>query len=121
MRIYVASHSQELAKDAAKAFREAGHEICARWINDTFAPTNEYLESDRVRIAQEDADDVAACDALVLLAGPDRYPGGKFVEAGIALGLSKKMIVVGRRENMLLWHKSIQQVADLAEAIAALA
>ncbi len=54
-----------------------------------------------------DAGQVAECDCLVLIAGRDKYNGGKFVETGIAMGLKKIVIIIGHRENMLLWHPSI--------------
>jgi len=60
---------------------------------------------------------VLAADALILLAGPDKYSGGKFVEAGIAIGAGKRVIVIGRRENMLLWHPQVDRVDTVDEAI----
>jgi hypothetical protein len=63
--------------------------------------------------------DVMSCDVLVLIAGPDRYSGGKFVEAGIAIGAGKRVIVMGRRENMLLWNPDIDAV-DTPDEVCAL-
>ena len=110
MNIYVASHSRELAVEAATALREAGHVTTSRWHDKAFHPTEHHTEVERREIAQEDYDDIAVADAL---AGPDRYSGGKFVEAGIAMGFGLPVTVVGRRENMLLWHPSIAAVENL--------
>jgi hypothetical protein len=63
-------------------------------------------------IATEDVIDVINCDSLVLVSGPDKYLGGKFVEAGIAIGLGKRVIIIGRRENMLLWHPWCETVSS---------
>jgi len=60
------------------------------------------------------------CDALVLVAGKEKYSGGKFVEAGIAIGLGKRVVVLGRRENMLLWHPlvtSVEEPEDISGAL----
>lgn len=88
----------------AKLCSEVGHEIIARWLNAEFNRTETYTKSDRVKIAKEDSDDVTAADALVLCASPRRIPGGKFVEAGIAIGQGKRVFILGHRENMLMWH-----------------
>ena len=71
-------------------------------------------------MAKRDVQEIRECDALVLMAGPDLYPGGKFVEAGIAFGLRKLVIVFGRRENILLWHPDIIAVQDVRALIEAL-
>lgn len=54
---------------------------------------------------------------LVLLAGPDKYTGGKFVEAGFALGRGFDVVVVGRIENGMLHHPSVTNVADVESLI----
>lgn len=117
MKIYVACHCQDTARNVAVVLSTAGHEITSRWLHADFKPTDQHREPDRPVIAQEDFDDVAAADALVLVAGPDRYPGGKFVETGIALGMGKHVVVIGRRENMLIWLPAIQQVDDPQGAV----
>ena len=103
MKIYIASHSRWAALHVASVLRSRGHEICSRWINKPFNRVADYTEQEREVIATEDVIDVINCDSLVLVSGPDKYPGGKFVEAGIAIGLGKRVIIIGRRENMLLW------------------
>jgi nucleoside 2-deoxyribosyltransferase len=112
MKIYVASHSQEKALEIAKLLQDNGHHITSRWIYQPFNDTVTYTETQRQQIAEEDTDDVLISDILVLIAGPDKYSGGKFVEAGIAIGANKPVIIIGRRENMLLWHKNIIALDD---------
>lgn len=112
MRIYIASHSQPEAASLAETLLKWGHEITSRWIKTPLYPTTEYIISDRRRIAQEDVEDVQSADTLVLISGPDKYSGGKFVETGIALALHKNVIVIGRRENMLIWHPRVTAVED---------
>ena len=43
----------------------------------------------------------------MLISGPDKYSGGKFVEVGIAVGLDKSVVVIGHRENTLLYLDDI--------------
>lgn len=112
MKIYVASHDRWAAAHAASVLSSAGHTITSRWHGKEFLQTSEHTVEERVAIATEDYEDVAAADALVLIAGPDRYSGGKFVETGIALGMGKHVVVIGRRENMLIWLPAIKQVDD---------
>jgi nucleoside 2-deoxyribosyltransferase len=104
MKLYIAAANQEDARGVAAMCRAAGHTITSQWLDEVFKPTADYTESERKDIAIVDANDVSAADALVLLASPKRIPGGKFVEAGIALGESKPVFILGHRENMLLWH-----------------
>ncbi|MCK8780551.1 hypothetical protein M0654_11195 [Rhizobium sp. NTR19] len=107
MKIYVASHERLAATHAAHVLSIAGHNITSRWHGKEFLKTEEHTVEERIEIASEDFEDVTEADALVIIAGPDRYPGGKFVEAGIALGQGKPVVVIGRRENMLMWLPEI--------------
>jgi nucleoside 2-deoxyribosyltransferase len=105
MKIYIASHDPELAREQARKLVRLGHTITSRWHDGRpFLKTDEYTEQERRKIAFEDWHDVTEADALLLIAGPDKYSGGKFVEAGIAIGQGKAVYVLGRRENMLMWH-----------------
>lgn len=115
MKIYIASHCRWAACFVAREIAQMGHEIVSGWHDTPFLPTDKHTENERQNIAIQDANDVARCDALVLVAGPDKYSGGKFVEMGIAIGLGKKSFVVGRRENMLMWLPRIVAVDDPSE------
>jgi nucleoside 2-deoxyribosyltransferase len=120
MRVYVASHDKELASVAAHELTSGGHHILSTWHQLEFKPTDEHPEWNRRVIAKRDADEVSMADAVVLIAGPDRYPGGKFVEVGIAIGQGKPVVVIGRRENMLMWHRNVIGAANAKEAAAIL-
>jgi len=117
MKIYIASHSQRDAYAASFILKRDGFEITSRWHdNPDFLPTVSYTAEQRVAIAQEDFDHVTLADVLVILAGPEKYAGGKFIEAGIAIGQGKRVINVGRRENMLMWLPCIHSVDDTEAA-----
>lgn len=119
MNVYVASHDRWAACYVASVLNEAdGINVISRWHAKAFNPTRKHTESERAEIALEDFDDINASDALVLISGPDRYPGGKFVEAGIALGIGIPVVVLGHRENMLMWLPCIACV-DTVELLVA--
>jgi nucleoside 2-deoxyribosyltransferase len=110
MKIYVASHDRQSASSSAAILAEAGHQVTSRWHEKAFLKTEEHTVEERIAIAVEDFEDVTAANALVLVAGPERYSGGKFVETGIALGQRKPVVIIGRRENMLMWLPEIMSV-----------
>lgn len=110
MKFYVAAHDRLLASLVAGVITRAGHECTSTWISNEFLQTEEHTIEERMSIAFEDVEDVCRSDVLVLAAGAEKYSGGKFVEAGIAMGRGIPVVVIGRRENMLLWHHSIMSV-----------
>jgi len=101
--VYIASHSRELAEELASKMEEVGFTVCSNWHKKAFLPTESHTVPERFQIAQEDFEDILRCDWLVLQSGTEKYSGGKFVEAGIAYGLGKKVFVFGRKENMLTY------------------
>ena len=117
MKLYIAAHSQEDARDAARKLEAAGHVITARWLNEDFSRTAKYAEDERRVIAASDVFDVRTADALVLLASPTRVPGGKFVEAGVAIGCEKPVYAIGHRENMLMWHPSVSLFSSVEDLV----
>lgn len=107
MDIYIASHSKEFANEAAQKLSGAGHQIISSWHYGAFLSTAEHTQKECEEKAWRDYEEVSNSDLLMLFSGPDKYSGGKFVEAGIAIGMGKKVCVIGHRENMLLYLESI--------------
>ena len=116
MRVYIAGDSQEKCLEVAEKLIKAGHEIISSWLYEKFLRTRKYTPDQRAAIAMQDESDILDSEALVCVAGPDLIPGGKFVEVGIAHGMGKMVCVLGRRENMLMWHPSFL-CADNIEAL----
>jgi len=143
MRIYLAarySRRDELC-EIRRAIEAAGrHVVRARWldgnhqISDSGIPIGEGFERDdmsggdsaavlRQRFAQEDFDDVASCDLFVAFTEPPRSSasrGGRHVELGIALGLGKRIAVVGFRENVFCWLPVVQFYEFMPDLLASL-
>ncbi len=119
MKLYIACHDQKRARRVAKALRAAGFEITSRWLKQPFGPSETFDHATRVRFAMENYDDVRRSVGLVLVAGPERYSGGKFMEAGFAYALGKPVCILGRRENVQCYGHWIQQVKNVPELVRA--
>lgn len=117
-KVYISAHHPDPANALADALTAAGHEVVSTWHRD-----------DNPRPAKDDADGwgakaddnlhriAAMAETLVLIAGPDRYPGGKFVEAGYALACGAKVYTLGGIENGMLHYATIGHVADTASLL----
>lgn len=104
MKIYISSHSRKLGNKIAELIvQRTGHKINARWLDMPYTPTSSMTHVDKQQAADVDLSDIYSSDILILVSGKDKYSGGKFVEAGFAIGLNKQVIILGQRENVLLY------------------
>lgn len=122
MRLYIASHSQDAARDLKATLETAGHVVIARWIttDSKFGHgVDAYTDDERAAIALMDEEDVRGVDALILIAEAEgrTVPGGKHVETGMAIALKKSVFVMGRRENIFHWHPLVRTVATTDELL----
>lgn len=108
MIVYISSHDKSLAKDMAERMAQDGIPASSTWHVGEVKRTAEYTEADRAEIARRNTGQIAMSDALVLIAADDKVPGGKFVEAGFALAIGMPVAILGRRENILLWHERVR-------------
>jgi len=120
MKIYVAACKQDKAQMMASTLDNNGFDIVSTWVYKVFKRTADYTEEEREAIAVRDTEEVKKADAMVLISDDEYYAGGKFVEAGVALGLGIPILVLGRRENILLWHKDVQLFNTREEVLAEL-
>ena len=130
--------------------RALGHFVTSRWLNgshqisDGGQPIGEHgealVEGDasnagddgsqttraaimRENFAKEDFADVLACDLLIAFTEPPRSSasrGGRHVELGIALGLMKRVWIVGYRENIFCWLEDVRFHETAEAAISAI-
>lgn len=107
-----------------------GHRVTSRWIDchggkypGSFTP--EQLNYDPgycSAIARDDYTDLAAADVVISFTSPDGGgKGGRHVEFGLALGLGKRLIVVGPRENVFhTLYPEVEHYSDWSHLVVAL-
>ena len=89
MTVYPASRNRQRCIDAVAALEAAGHKVTHNW---AIGPACRYSSAD-AEIAATDVIGVRTAQVLLLLWEPGML--GANVEFGIALGLNKRIIVVG--------------------------
>jgi len=117
MAYYIAGHNKADCRTIRAALAGVV-DVQASWLEGSFLRSEYYSVDERREIAETDASEVSSSQGVILVASPYRVPGGKFVEAGVAIGCGLPVYVIGHRENMLMWHPLVRQfscVEDLAE------
>ncbi len=114
MKVYVSSHCIFAARYALAELTKAKHTVISIWHDGPANATRDLLDHQRTERAHSNLARVANCDALVLIASQERVPGGKFVEAGFALGHGKPVLVLGHVENLLLWHPAVKTFPEMS-------
>lgn len=85
----------------------------------------------RGKFAQDDLEDVLACDLLIAFTEePDQARGGRHVELGIALGATlagstmrernRRIIICGPRENLFCWLPLVENYPDWPSLLTAI-
>jgi len=109
----------------ANDLRTMGVQITSRWLNGAHHATDEELmlpgrEQLRKRFALEDWEDLLAADLLIAFTDPLRSAtsrGGRHVEFGMALGMGKRILVVGPLENVFYCLPWVEVVPDWSVAL----
>lgn len=130
MRVYLAARYSRRVEVAGYAddLRAAGHEVTSRWVAGVHEHPPDGVAADSVAhlalAAAVDVDDLVAADCLVSFTEPDgavvgRGRGGRHVELGMALGLGKRVIVAGFRENVFCCLPQVEFYETWQTALAA--
>lgn len=114
MKIYLASRysRKEELKKVAEELEGLGNEIISSWLD---CNRRYEDEEDKETYVPRMVNEVKACDCLIMFNDPEGQKGrngGKHVEFGIAMGLDKRLIVTGHRENLFYYHPKIQFYVD---------
>lgn len=97
----------------------AGVEVTSRWLTD---PTPELTDTAWRQLASKDVEDIRKAAGLILFAEPGRPgDGGRHVEFGVALGLEKRIVVVGEPENLFHSLDVVEIVATWEDAFKSVA
>lgn len=86
--------------------------VSSLWHDEPMTRTREIADERKEQMAHEARERIQNSEVLLLIADPDMVPGGKFVDAGIALGAGRTVILVGRRENLKMFDPAVIQVDD---------
>jgi len=129
MKIYLASRfsRREEMRDCRRLIHARGGEVTSRWLNDDAGELEAQDDLDTPegtivgrRCATTDIADVLAADAVIAFTEAPRGTktrGGRHVELGIALGASKRVVIVGPRENVFCCAPGVEQARDIDEAL----
>lgn len=122
-KVYVSAHHPDLANALATQLAAAGHTISSTWHTETgLRPAADDAAAWATK-AGVNVTQIGNSDVLVLISSPEhvtgvkRVQGGKFVEAGVALGRMVRVFVLGQPENGMLHHPRIEVVADADELV----
>jgi nucleoside 2-deoxyribosyltransferase len=123
MKFYIAAPWPQMVRAATAAddLERAGFEVVSTWHRRT--PENLKASGGmNPTISDSEAMDevisiigeVQSCDVLISLvpnrSDPEFHTGGRHIETGIAIALHKRVVVVGRPENV--FHRALRQVDD---------
>lgn len=130
MKVYLAARYSR--NDEMRGVRDVlevlGHQVTSRWIdqhggNLLESSVAEKLNSDPdgcAKYAQVDVDDLMAADVVVSFTSADGGgKGGRHVEFGLALGLGKRLVIVGPRENVFHTLPQIEWYPDRSRLVMA--
>lgn len=132
MRVYLSCHDRDLANSVADSLKSSGHDVCSSWHRDPSEKPAPDAASEWADRAANNFAMIRTADVLVLIANPFKpfrhevngeqqyfgcVPGGKFYEAGFAHGFGKKVIVLGRVENGMLYHPAVKRCGTIEELV----
>jgi hypothetical protein len=129
-KIYLAARysAQQKMRGVRDVLTGLGFEVTSSWIDvddhgvDGIGPDEMNTDPERCAPhAQLDVGDVLRADTVIVFTQWPSSTGGRHVELGIALGAEKKVIVVGRRENIFQTLPQIDWYPDWSQLAMALA
>ena len=125
MKIYLAarySRREELVAYATM-LHKLGHEVTSTWLDSNYEGSDyestHCPPEDRARIATCDFRDIMLCNMLIHFTEEPRNGsrGGRHVEMGIALGLMKRVAIVGPAENIFCFHEDVRRFDNFDDLI----
>jgi hypothetical protein len=102
MKVYLTARfarRHELTK-YVENLNELGHQVTSGWLGVEFDPSTPLSHPRWSELAQQDVDDIRRADTLICFTESSGGGAARHVELGIALGLGKRVYIVGRAEHM---------------------
>ena len=117
MKIYISSHNVIEAQELASKLKTAGHEITSLWhaVNFPEVPSTEGVIWKQRTVRNFHC--IRDSDCLILIGGSDRFPGGKYVEAGYAHGCGIPVFNLGPVGNGMMNFAKVCKDIDALLAI----
>lgn len=123
MKVYLASRysTKDLMNTYAQELLASGIEVTSTWLEETHADgrLTDLPDEEHLKWAEIDLRDVYRAEWLVFFSVDPAIPvarGGRHVEFGYALGLGRKILVVGPKENIFHYLPEIHFVNNFEEA-----
>jgi hypothetical protein len=106
-------------RDCRQDLVDHGHYVTSRWIDSEIDSTDEDACA---LCARTDFVDVVTADTIVSFTEAPRCAsrGARHVEFGIALGLQKRMIIVGPREHVFHFYSGVERFECWGEFLSTL-
>jgi len=125
-RFYIAARLKRVgeAKGLRVRLEDRGYQVTSSWLDRGYQPEETGFAS--VVLAREAADtglqEVRDCNALILLSEKHSSArtvggGGRHVEVGYALALSKTIAIIGERENVFHFVSGVLCFANADELL----
>jgi len=129
-KIYLAarySRNDEM-RGVRDVLQALGHEVTSRWIDqhggnllESFVAEKLNAQPDEcAKYARVDLEDLEAADTVIsFTSAGGGGKGGRHVEFGLALGLGKRLVIVGPRENVFHTLPAIEWYPDWSRMVMA--
>jgi len=119
LKVYISSHDLVEAQKLAEQLKAQGHEITSLWhmVNREEIPLTQGLVWKQRAVRNFHC--IRDSDCVVLIGGNERYPGGKYVEAGYAIARDIPVYNLGEFGNgMMCFTTRVQTFEDLLKVLA---
>ena len=128
IKFYIAGRyvNKDAISDFADRVRETNNKVVSTWTDEPYDPKVEMAEMTPTMLmllSARDMDEVHHCHEMIFFSESDRFAtarNGRHVEFGVALGLHKRINVIGPWENIFHYLPGVFHYATEEEFFASL-
>lgn len=115
LSVYLASRHEDREDiiRVRKSLVKNGINVTSRWLLEGGVLKTNVVENERegsLHVLTNDLEDINIADAVVVFSPKKAFgngTGGRHVEFGYSLGIGKRLVLVGFRENVFHWHPDV--------------